>query len=107
MLEVVRQDVDSPDPAQLQRAWSRFERDLRQHLREEEQHLLPLLASSHPEEMRSILSEHRRMRELVAELGVQVDLHSVNKSALVRLLRMLRVHAKAEERGMYGWLIGR
>lgn len=54
--------------------------------------------------MRSILTEHRRIRELVAELGVAVDLHTARKDAVLRLVRLLREHAQAEDRSLYGWL---
>jgi hypothetical protein len=104
LLTTVAEESQSADPARLQAAWTSFERALSAHLRNEERELLPLLISAHPEEVRSILTEHRRLRELVSELGVQIDLHSVRRAALTRLSRMLHVHAKAEERGLYNWL---
>lgn len=104
LLKGLSEDEESSDAACLQKSWAQFERRLVRHLRDEEQHLLPRFLASHPEEVRSILTEHQRIRELVSELGVEIDLHTIRKVALDRLIRMLQVHAKAEERGLYRWV---
>lgn len=103
LLRELAEDEESSDPACLQKTWGEFERCLTRHLKDEEQRLLPLFVASHPDEARSLLTEHQRIRELVSELGVEIDLHVIPKQALSRLIRMLQVHAKAEERGLYGW----
>lgn len=103
LLRDLAADAEGNDRARLQKTWGEFERCLARHLRDEEQQLLPLFLPSHPEEARMILTEHQRVRELVSELGVEVDLHTLQKQTLDRLIRMLQVHAKAEERGLYEW----
>lgn len=104
LLVKLSEDTDSCDPRLLQETWGKFESCLTRHLRKEEQELLPLFMASHPNEVRSTLSEHQRIRELVAELGVGVDLHTVRKEALLALVCELREHAQAEDRSLYGWL---
>ena len=104
LLVKLSDDADSSDPRLLQETWGKFESCLTRHLRKEEQELLPRFVASHPDEVRSTLSEHQRIRELVAELGVGVDLHTVRKEVLLGLVRRLREHAQAEDRSLYGWV---
>jgi hemerythrin superfamily protein len=103
LLSDLAADAEGNDPTRLQKTWSEFESCLARHLREEEQQLLPRFLPSYPEEARTILTEHQRIRELVSELGIEVDLHTLRKQTLDRLIRMLQVHARAEERGLYAW----
>lgn len=102
LLVKLSDDVESRDPRRLQETWRELESCLARHLRTEEQQLLPLFAASHPEEVRSTLTEHRRIRERVAASGIDVDLHLLSKNAVVCLTRMLREHARAEDRSLYG-----
>lgn len=104
LLVRLAEDSDSRDPRELQETWSAFERSLTSHLRTEERQLLPRFVASHPDEVRSVLAQHRLIREQVAELGVRVDLHAARKNALLLLIRTLRDHARAEERTLYGWV---
>jgi len=104
LLSQLSEYTDSCDAGRLQETWSKLENCLSSHLQTEEQQLLPSFLASNPDEVRSILTEHRRIRELVAELGVAVDLHTARKDAVLRLVRLLREHAPAEDRSLYGWL---
>jgi hypothetical protein len=74
LLKRLSEDVLSSDPRNLQETWSEFETCLTRHLQLEERCLLPSIMASQPDEVRSTLTEHRRIRECVADLGVDIDL---------------------------------
>jgi hemerythrin superfamily protein len=91
------------DPAALRASWSRFERELDDHLRAEEEIILPRLAAADGDEAQAIRREHEQLRRRAAELGVGVDLRLVRPEIIDKLIAQLRAHAAREERGMYTW----
>ena len=101
VLQQLAEDADAPQVGQLQQTWARFERHLLAHLEAEEQLLLALLQASYPEEVERTRREHAKIRELVSELGVAVELHTVRKEAILALVRLLDEHAEREDRGLY------
>ena len=104
LLVRLHDDSASIEPRRLQRTWTELELCLRRHLQVEERQLLPLFVDSSPGEVMSILTEQRHIRELMGELGVAVDLHLLDKEAVLRLVGLLRKHAEAEDRNLYAWL---
>jgi len=92
------------DPQPLQDAWTGFEPGLLRHLELEEQSLFPLVEGSHPEEIRALRVEHDRIRDIVGELGLCCDLHTVRKQAVERLAKMLSSHAEREDATLYRWV---
>jgi hemerythrin-like domain-containing protein len=91
------------DPRPLQQAWSAFEHQLLRHLDLEEASLFPLVEAAHPDEVRALRVEHDRIRDVVGELGLCCDLHTVRKQAVERLVKMLRTHAEREDATLYLW----
>ncbi len=94
----------SADPRPLQEAWSAFETGLLRHLELEESTIIPLFAAAHPDDAQRLLSEHDRIRDVVFELGLCCDLHAVRKTAVERLVKMLRAHAEREDSTLYRWV---
>jgi hemerythrin-like domain-containing protein len=92
------------DSRPLQEAWTRFEPGLLRHLELEEQFLFPLVEGRHLEEVRALRVEHDRIRDIVGELGLCCDLHTVRKQAVERLAKMLRSHAEREDVTLYRWV---
>lgn len=100
--ELLRLTVQSDHPA-LQKAWTHFESELLKHLELEERHLFPIVEGEHPEAVRGLRIEHDRIREVVSELGLACDLHTVRRESMAKLARWLEAHAAAEDRGLYRW----
>lgn len=103
LLELLRAASES-DPRPLQDAWAAFETGLLRHFELEEAALFPLVEGTHSDEIRALRAEHDRIREVVGELGVCCDLHTVRKQAVERLVRMLRAHAGREDATLYRWV---
>jgi len=68
----------------------------------EELYLLPLLEASHPAEVERTRTEHARIRDLVAELGIAIELHTVRKPAVMALIDLLQRHSAYEDAALYG-----
>jgi hypothetical protein len=102
-LEAMKAAVVRDDPRALSVAWTRFERDLGDHMRFEETELLWRFAGFDPEEAAALRAEHDRIRKLVAELGISADLHTLRVGVADQLLEELRAHARREEKTLYRW----
>lgn len=99
LLELVHADLHP----QLEEHWTVFEEGLVAHLDAEEMFMLPELAKHDAAASDAILAEHARLRELLAEVGVGLDLHIVREPEMLALARVLRAHAEAEMATVYKW----
>jgi Hemerythrin HHE cation binding domain len=103
LLEDLKVLSHGDDSRALCLCWAAFDRELGDHLRAEEEHLLPEFAHEHPLEARGLLIEHAEIRGLVAELGVTVELHLLRADVADRLIELLRAHARREDAMLYPW----
>jgi hypothetical protein len=102
LLRCLAEDASAPEcGAPLQSTWSRFEGRLLGHMDAEERYLLPLIEGSHPSEVERIRLEHVRIRQLVSELGVAIELHAARQPAIDALVKLLHDHAQREELTVY------
>lgn len=86
-----------------QQAWTAFERALASHLELEEEQILPLFERKDAEEAALLRTEHDKIRGLVAELGLGLDIHTVREEKVSEFLQFLESHAKREDQLMYAW----
>lgn len=91
------------DQPAIDAAWTEFESALLAHLEAEEVHLLPIFAQVDREEVTAIRQDHAKIRYLLAEMGVRLELHCVKERTVERLIQSLRAHAAREERLLYEW----
>jgi len=84
-------------------AWTEFEGALLAHLETEEVRLLPAFALVNKEEVAAIRQDHARIRYLLAEMGVRLELHCVKEQTVERFIESLRAHAEREEHLFYEW----
>jgi iron-sulfur cluster repair protein YtfE (RIC family) len=103
LLEQMRSAVQVDDPRALCEAWTGFERELTEHMRFEEEVLLPRFAEVEPFEARALRSEHDDLRRLIDELGVRTDLHALRAEVADQLFARLRAHARREDAILYPW----
>jgi len=101
LLQRLADDSAAPEPAALLPTWCQFETRLLAHMDAEERYLLPLLDVSHARESAQTRAEHARIRELVSELGVAVELHTARQAAITELIAILRQHSEHEEESVY------
>ena len=99
MVETVR----TADRPTIQREWDDFERVLLGHLAWEEQSLLPRFGLAKPVEAVLIKQDHARIRALLTDLGLQLDLRSLRAERVDEFMALLRTHSALEERVLYRW----
>jgi hypothetical protein len=96
-------DVHCGDWNVCQATWSRFERELLEHLETEETLLLPKFEGEYPKETALLRDEHASIRRLLADMGIQVELHALREQAARHFIESLRGHAAREELLLYRW----
>jgi hypothetical protein len=96
-------DVHCGDWTVCQATWSRFERELLQPLEAEETFLLPMFEREYPEETTVLRADHTSIRRLLADLGIQVELHALREQNARYFVESLRGHAAREELLLYRW----
>jgi hypothetical protein len=89
--------------AELGPLWTDFDSRLRSHLALEEEYILPEFAKVDVTEANALRAEHVRIRELLCELDIAVDLHLAREGTVADLVALLRAHAEREDRLMYRW----
>lgn len=95
------QDAAAPVPGALQSTWTKVETKLIRHMEAEERFLLPLLEADDANEVTRIRQEHMRIRDLLSELGLAVELHTVRESNIMELVELLKAHAQHENGALY------
>ncbi|MDF3071282.1 MAG: hypothetical protein K0R38_6883 [Polyangiaceae bacterium] len=98
ILRRLAEDATAPEcDAPLQSTWCQFEARLLCHMEAEENYLLPLIEASHAGEVERLRLEHVRIRQLVSELGVAIELHAARQPAIDALVKLLHDHAQRED----------
>jgi hypothetical protein len=96
-------DAYADDPRALCARWREFESEIRDHMSAEEDLILPAYEGVAPADAQAIREDHRRLRDVLHRLGVEVDLHQIRVRTVRELLEQLRVHADREDAAMYPW----
>jgi hemerythrin len=91
------------DVAAAREVWTAFDAGLAGHLEAEESFMIPIFQRHDPVEAAAILAEHAKIRSLVAELGMMLDIHALREDTVAELVRFLRAHAAREEAALYRW----
>ena len=104
LLALLTRALEGDDSANLCEVWTRFERNLQDHLDAEEQCLFPLVLSAHRCEVEQLRDEHQHIRGALSELGIAVDLHALRKASVDELIDYLQRHAVREEHSLYDWI---
>ncbi len=103
LFEELLDDFADGHQREIRSTWTEFDRSVLGHLDTEERFILPLFERVNPEETAALLAEHARIRQLLGDLGVGVDLHLVRLELAREFIDLLRAHARREEALLYGW----
>ncbi len=95
--------VSASDHLLAREEWDVFEQSVLRHMDAEELYLLPEFKRHNAAEAAALLSEHRTIRELVANIGLSFELHIVRAPRIEELRLLLQQHAKREARALYPW----
>jgi hemerythrin superfamily protein len=103
IFDTLGREAQSSDPLDFQVTWSAFARELVAHLDAEELHILGPFTEAEPDVGRDLLDEHGRIRRKLSELGIDLELHSLEAERIETFINELRAHAIHEERLLYPW----
>lgn len=103
LFERLLDDIHGGDASVCQATWTTFEKALLAHLEFEEVLLLPMFEATNPEETETLRRQHAKLRYLLAEMGVRLELHAVKEENVRSLVEFLRAHALREEVLLYRW----
>jgi len=90
--------------ALLRECWVRFELSLLDHLAAEERYLFGVVAEAHRAGIEALRAEHLQIRQALAELGLSVDLGTMNLQEIEALRTLLAAHSAHESYSLYQWL---
>lgn len=103
LLEQLLSAADANVQPALATTWGEIEALLLQHLEEEELYLFPDLARTAPAAVGTLEQDHARIRRLVAETGIAIELHTSRADVLHRLADELLAHAAREDELLHPW----
>jgi hypothetical protein len=101
LFERLLDEVHLGDTALADATWTELERDLSGHLEAEERWILPALERAAPGLTAAIRADHAVIRRDLAELGVELELHTLREETAARFIAFLRAHARGEEEVLY------
>jgi hemerythrin superfamily protein len=101
LFEKLLEQVHLGDTALADATWTELERGLLGHLEAEEQWILPGLDSSAPAVTAAIRADHEAIRRDLAELGIELEIHTLREETAARFIAFLRAHAAGEEEVLY------
>jgi len=85
----------------LRQRWSAFESCLTWHLEAEERYVLPLVERTHAVEIQEARRAHARIRKLVSEVALELELNIAGECSTHELMSMLREHARRNMPALY------
>jgi hemerythrin-like domain-containing protein len=100
LLDGLAHQAATSSPA-LRATFNQLEQRLMTHMELEEQYLLPLVEASHHAEAERTRLEHDRIRQLISELGLAMELRTAREHQVRDLIQVLREHADREDFTIY------
>lgn len=91
------------DCLELVEQYRTFEAQILEHMRAEEELVLPAYAEACPAEAATIHAEHAALRQQLERTALEIELHSVRIDTIRALLATLEAHSKYEDLTMYPW----
>jgi len=91
------------DTALADATWAELERGLAGHLDAEEKWIFPAIEPTHPDETRALRAEHAAIRERLAELGLELEIHALREETAERFIETIRAHGAREDALLYRW----
>jgi hypothetical protein len=102
--QVIVTRVQGGDWQQIEAEWLGFQAALLGHLAAEEKYVIPALAQDRPREAKVLLDDHGQIRDMLTELGVELDLHCLAAARVDEFVTALQAHARREETIFYPWV---
>jgi hypothetical protein len=90
----------------LHRQWTAFGQELTRHMDVEEVRIISAFSRREPNEARGLLDDHARIRSMLTELAIDLDVHRLRPDRIRALVAELDEHARRETARLYPWTGG-
>jgi hypothetical protein len=94
------------DSELLHRQWTAFGQELTRHMDVEEVRIISAFSRDQPNEARGLLDDHARIRSMLTELAIDLDVHRLRPDRIRALVAELDEHARRETVLLYPWTDG-
>lgn len=101
--KALRASAFADDPLEVIMRYRSLEHAVLEHMRIEEEFVIPAYARHAPADAAVIRLAHGELRRQLFRLGIDAELRMLRLAAIDRLIATLREHAAHEKRGMYPW----
>ena len=91
------------DPRELVTEFRSFEREILEHIKAEEDVILPAYEQHAPMDARALRGDHEKIRQQLTRICIDCELHAIRAATLEDLIADLRAHAAREDAQMYPW----
>jgi len=94
------------DSELLHRQWTSFGQELTRHMDVEEVRIISAFSRDEPNDARGLLDDHARIRSMLTELAIDLDVHRLRPDRIRALVAELDEHARREIALLYPWTNG-
>lgn len=103
LCKALRVSVYADDPQDVITRYRMLEHAVLEHLRAEEDSILPAYGHHAPGDAAAIYATHDELRRRLFRIGVDAELHCARVQVVDDLIAALRAHAAHEDGEMYPW----
>jgi hypothetical protein len=103
LFEKLNEAIHSDDLDLVHEVWDQFDPALRAHMAREEAELFPGFSIVDPGNAEVLRDDHERIRSLLGELAVCIDIHAIKQRCLHELGTLLHAHGDLEHSTLYTW----
>ena len=105
LFQAIAAEAALGDSDLLHRQWTAFGQELTRHMDVEEVRIISAFSRDVPNEARCLLDDHARIRSMLTELAIDLDVHRLRPDRIRALVAELDEHARRESALLYPWTI--
>ena len=96
MFQAIAAEAALGDSDLLHRQWTAFGQELTRHMDVEEVRIISAFSRDEPNEARALLDDHARIRSMLTELAIDLDVHRLRPDRIRALVAELDEHTRRE-----------
>jgi hypothetical protein len=103
LFQAIAAEAALGDSELLHRQWTAFGQALTRHMDVEEVRIISAFSRAEPKQARALLDDHARIRGMLTELAIDLDVHRLRPDRIRALVAELDEHARRETAILYPW----
>ena len=105
LFQAIAVEAARGDSELLHRQWTAFGQELTRHMDVEEVRIISAFSRDEPNEARGLLDDHARIRSMLTELAIDLDVHRLRPDRIRALVAELDEHTRRETALLYPWTV--